>query len=93
MCDTWLKEISETSEDNIGTSTSNTEPSETNLGQLFVLRSIEIMILHLKFHLPRSIEISHPGVIMAIAGLIAGRSQLSSIVLVYELLLGPVTKW
>jgi hypothetical protein len=24
MCDTWLKEISETSEDNIGTSTSNT---------------------------------------------------------------------
>ena len=29
---------------------------------------------------------------MATAGLIAGTSQLSSIVRVYELLLGPVTK-
>jgi hypothetical protein len=40
----------------------------------------------------RLMEISHPGVSMATAGFIARIPHLSSIVLVYELLLGPVTK-
>lgn len=40
----------------------------------------------------RLMEVSHPGVSMATAGFIARIPHLSSIVLVYELLLGPVTK-
>jgi hypothetical protein len=40
----------------------------------------------------RLMEIYHPGVSMASAGFIAGISHLSSIVLTYELLLGPATK-